>query len=431
MKKIATFLTATLIGAAAFGQKPDSVFISIAQDTGRLEQQQFANPYDAVFGTYEPTRWLFKLDVASLLPAFMYLPGDNGQNFDETGLRLDAEYKISPAFSLNASYWLRFSEASGLFRGDGVYFQGHQFRLEPRWYYNMPRRIREGRSANNLSGNYFGLELTQHLRSNNSSFFNHRSAAVRFGVQRRLFRYGYFDMSYGIGVRHYPQTVFYQERTELFADARLGVGLALARPKSTSGRKAEQCDVLQCFREENRMWKLDLFNLLRVARSSWIRGSLRPAVEQKIGESPFSVEAQLRLDGGYVDGPMVGKSSNFGIGNHLQLRYYYGLKKRIARGKSGNNLSGAYVAWQGEWFQTNNTLYGKNSDGIETKNTTTVRQMHTGPLWGIQHRIFDKGFIDFNLGAAIGNEKISNERDTYTRHDLIYIFSNLRIGLAF
>ncbi len=113
------------------------------------------------------------------------------------------------------------------------------------------------------------------------------------------------------------------------------------------------------------------------------------------------------------------------------MRYYYGLKRRIARGKSGNNLSGAYVAWQGEWFQTQTTLYGKNSDGIETKNTATVRQMHTGPLWGIQHRIFDKGFIDFNIGAAMGNEKISNEWSTHTQYNLIYIYSNLRIGLAF
>jgi hypothetical protein len=428
MKKIATIFIATLTCAAASGQKPDSVFVSIAQDTGRLEQQQFASPYDAVFGTYEPARWLFKLDAASLLPAFMYLPGDNGQNFDETGLRLDAEYKISPAFSLNASYWLRFGEVGSWLSGGDIYFQGHQFRLEPRWYYNMSRRIQEGRSANNLSGNYFGLELTQHLRVNNSTFFNHRSAAVRFGVQRRLFRYGYFDMSYGVGVRNYSQTVYHRGLTELFADARLGVGLALARPKSTPGRKAEQCDVLQCFREENRMWKLDLFNLLRVARTNWISVSLRPAVEQKIGESPFSVEAQLRLDGSYIDAT---KSSTFGIGNHLQVRYYYGLKKRIAHGKSGNNLSGAYVAWQGEWFQNHTILHGKNSDGIETKHTTSVRQIHTGPLWGIQHRIFDKGFVDFNIGAGMGNQKLSSELYNHTMSDIIFINSNLRIGLAF
>ncbi len=428
MKIFTTTFSTLFTCVAAFCQNSDTTYITIAQDTGRLERQHLTTPYDAVFGTYEPTRWLFKLDAASLFSSFIYLPGDNGQNFDETGLRLDAEYKISPAFSLNASYWLRFGEVGSWLTGGDIYFQGHQFRLEPRWYYNMPRRIQEGRSANNLSGNYFGLELTQHLRVNNSTFFNHRSAAVRFGIQKRLFRYGYFDMSYGVGVRNYPQTVFYRETTELFADARLGVGLALARPKSTPDRKAEQCDVLQCFREENRMWKLDLFNLLRVARTNWISVSLRPSVEQKIGASQFSVEAQLRLDGSYVDAT---KSSTLGIGNHLQLRYYYGLKKRIARGKSGNNLSGAYIAWQGEWFQNHTTLHGKNSDGIETKHTTSVRQMHTGPLWGIQHRIFDKGFVDFNIGAAMGNEKIANEWSTNTRYNLIYIFSNLRIGLAF
>lgn len=428
MKIFTTTFSTLFACVVAFCQNSDTTFITIAQDTGRLERQQLTTPYDAVFGTYEPTRWLFKLDAASLFSSFIYLPGDNGQNFDDTGLRLDAEYKISPAFSLNASYWLRFGEVGSWLTGGDISFQGHQFRLEPRWYYNMPRRIREGRSANNLSGNYFGLELTQHLREYNSTFFNHRSAAVRFGIQKRLFRYGYFDMSYGVGVRNHPQTVFYRGATELFADARLGVGLALARPKSLPGRKAEQCGVLQCFREENRMWKLDLFNLLRVARTNWISVSLRPSVEQKIGESPFSVEAQLRLDGGYVDAT---KSSTFGIGNHLQGRYYYGLKRRIAQGKSGNNLSGAYLAWHGEWFQTHTTLHGKNSDGIETKHTTTVRQMHTGPLWGIQHRIFDKGFIDFNIGAGIGNQKLSSESYNHTRNDIIFIHSNLRIGLAF
>lgn len=430
MKKITTFLTATLTCTSAFCQKADSVFVSIGQDTGSLETQRFADRYAEVFGTYEPSRWLFKLDATSLVPAFILVPNESNTNFEETGLRLDAEYKISRDLSLNVSYGLGFSGDGNVIRFRDFSLDAHHFRVEPRWYYNMSRRIREGRSANNFSGNYFGIEFAQTTRIGVSADFEYRTATVRYGIQRRLFRYGYFDMSYGLGMRATPQTAYHQGSTQLFGDARLGIGLALAAPKSTRTKKFDQCDVLQCFREESRMWKIDLFNLFRIVRTGFVEGSLRTAVEQKIGGSPFSVEAQLQMDGSYLDQPAL-ITHSLGTGGHLQSRYYYNLKRRIARGKSGNNLSGGYVAWQADWHQSHTTYKGLNVDGVKTKQTETYTQMHTGPLLGIQYRIFEKGFIDFNLGAAMGTEKTSFKGTIHPFGDLIYLTSALRIGVAF
>lgn len=431
MKNIlATGILAMLHITSAFCQTPDSVFITVGQDTGRLEQQRFVSPYDEVFGINEPTRWLFKWNAASFLPALGFNPVGN-ESISNEGLQIDAEYKISPAFSLNVSYGLGFRLRDGLSFGDENTFYAHRFRVEPRWYFAMPKRIREGRGANNLSGNYFGLELEQESRINDDTY---RAASVRFGIQRRLFRYGYFDMSYGVGVRDFPQTVYGNAATQFFADARLGVGLALASPGRRSAKNIGQCDVLQCFREEKRMWKIDLYNLLRVARTDLIRSSLRLAMEQKIGESPFSVGAQIQFDGSYSDFQnsysAVSKAHSLGYGALLQGRYYYSMKRRIATGKSGNNLSGAYLAWQIDYKKSRTTATGRTIDDY----TSELTQAGTGPLWGIQHRIFNHGFIDFNVGAGAGNERSSTKTniETVRTTDLqLHFLGNLSIGLAF
>lgn len=430
MKIILTILITTATCAIAFGQSNDTTFVSIGQDTTRFEKQRFIDRYDYVFGTHQPARWIFKWDAGSMLPV------------DERGLRLDAEYKISQAISINASYGLGFSMNSSLFDGGDLTFVAHRFRAESRWYFDMRRRILDGRSANNFSGNYLGLEWAQDIRIRKSDATLPQSiyhgVSARFGIQRRLFRYGYFDISYGIGFREYPQTVFYRGRVGIYTDARLGVGFALTSPKPEMTDKAAYCNVFQCFREEKRMFKIDLFNLFRAATLDRIQGSLRMAVEQKLGESPFSIEGQIKLDGSYYsfeydrynNSPLnrTFKSNTIGVGGHLQGRYYYGLKRRIATGKSGNNLSGAYFAGQVDLNQSNTQYTTQNSDGTTSKQAATFNRKSAGLLWGIQHRIFDNGFVDLNFGASIGNDKSSSQPKERT---LIYLLSALRIGLAF
>jgi len=437
------FIAAALITAGTLSAQTDSSALFIGQETGALENQRFIDRYDYVFGTHEPARWLFKWDATGLLPALGINVNKGSYTNQEASFRIGAELKISPAFSLDASYHLGVGDDfSDIFSGDAPAFS-HGFRLEPRWYFGMPRRIRRGLSANNFSGNYLGLELT-HVSSASQPISGnprqrYKSASLRFGIQRRLFRFGYFDMSYGLGIRDYPQTPYHRGATQFYADARLAAGIAFSTPKAGARASAGYCDVLQCFREENRMFKIDLFNLLRVASIDQIKGVARIAWEQKIAGSPFSIEGQVQIGGGYLNyeysNQTILNAHSLDFGGHLQGRYYYGLKRRIATGKSGNNLSGAYLGWQADWFQDRGKVTSQGDITPIEEGTYSRTVAGTGPIWGIQYRLFKRGFIDFNLGAGWGNVKSTstNNGQTTTGHQpgQLHLMGGLRIGLAF
>lgn len=430
MKHITLF--ALLLHTAILFAQTDSTNTQIRTEQGAMEPQKVVNRYDEVFGLHEPTRWLFKWDAASALPAL----GFNPQDVNAGGLRFDAEWKPGQAFSLNASYMLGME-----FILDGFDVLNHSFSLEPRWYFGMRKRVREGRGASNLSGNYVGLELQTLLRAGKvapDARTIYRGALARIGMQRRLFRYGFFDISYGIGLRSYPLTVYNRGRTNVFSDACVGVGLALARPQTTRNAQAPgYCEVLQCFREERRMLKIDLFNLFRITSSDRFAGTARVALEQKIGDSPFSVELEGQLQGWFANfeytfsEPATHKVRNFSYGTQLQGRYYYAQKRRIATGKSGNNLSGAYLALQGDsrWGQNATTVQPANGNSSKIKSSSAL--VRGGLLWGIQYRLFEKGFIDFNFGAGWGRENITTETNGMNTFKELHILGSLRAGLAF
>lgn len=77
-----------------------------------------------------------------------------------------------------------------------------------RYYYNLARRIRKGRSASNFSANYLSLALGTGLgrQGNGTPFAREGSrgeavratAALLYGLQRRLGRYGFVDAAVGL-----------------------------------------------------------------------------------------------------------------------------------------------------------------------------------------------------------------------------------------
>jgi len=427
MKHKCLLLLCLHTAAILCAQTDTSKVFEIRTEQGVLEPQRIVGQYDEVFGIHEPARWLFKWDAAA---ATGIGSQDDGLPFG--GLRFDAEWKPGVAFSLNASYQLGIDEL--LSDPDFT----HGFRLEPRWYLGMRKRVSEGKGASNFSGNYLGLEVMHFSRAATAEStlprLIYRGAALRFGLQRRLFRRGYFDISYGVGVRDYPRTPYRRDLTDIFSEARVGLGLALARPKpvsavSTSG----YCEVLQCFREEQRMFKVDLFNLFRVATVDNLAGNARIALEQKIGASPFSIELEGQWNGRYGKYQFVGspeyKQRRYGFGAQFQTRYYYTQKRRIATGKSGNNLSGVYMAWQADWAWAHTKTYGQTNPGGPDSETSRRSHIRSGLLWGIQHRMFRQGFIDFNIGAGwqqnYGGFPVPNDRAEFS------FLGGLRVGWAF
>lgn len=447
MKKIASLFAALLACAYLSGQTRDTSFLFYGKVIEIHQKPRFMDRYDEVFRTIDPARWMFRWDLT-------------GGYETGTALNLGIEHKLSPAFSLQLTYGL-----SGTNRYDSLspvepfpypdttfYFPVstslgiHRFGLQSRWYYDMGQRIRAGLSANNFSGNYFGLELAYTTFGPGLSGEEARlaseqmTAGLRWGLQRRLFRYSFLDVSFGLGARRSsgfdPNILGQRTYWDFFANTQFSLGLALFTPK-VEKKKVEYCDVIRCFREESRVLKFDLYNLLKIRDNDNLKGKASLAWERKIGQSPFSVEVlgyvQARDERTRASESYEYAYSGWGFGGHVQPRFYYSLKKRIAKGKSGNNLSGAYLALQAafEWDREKRinifNEFESNFDG-------TVNYLSVGPLWGLQYRLFKNGFIDLNFGMVGGPRRengMQNDND-YTYEEISVEFvGNFRIGLAF
>jgi len=440
MKNSLCFLYSCFFGLGVSAQTPDTSFVTIGTETGVLSKQQIADQYDYVFGTKMPVRWMFKWNPLSGL--------------DQQGLlNLSAEHKLSPAFSVQLTYGIgaenRFDslysipQPSDSLRPQTIAY--HHINLQTRWYFDMVRRIREGKSANNFSGNYLALELAHTtfgagLQGEKARLASNISTvALRFGVQRRLFKYGYFDVSYGMGARHsmgYDGDITRPpKRWDFFASTQFALGLALVRPKAGLQQAISQCDVLQCFREENRMWKIDLYELVRIRDNRNAKASLRIAYEQKLGESPFSVEMEGHA-GANSNRSNINyykySDSGWNIGTYVQLRYYYLMKKQIAAGKSGNNLSGIYLAMHAAYDRA--SLVKASSGAFFYNFDGTEQSFRSGPVWGLQYRLFNHAFIDMHIGYVAGFDVakgIINGVRTQYRSVNFETVGRLRVGLAF
>jgi hypothetical protein len=111
-----------------------------------------------------------------------------------------------------------------------------QTQLAGRYYYNLNKRIRKGKSASNFSANYLSVALgTGYGRRGYGTPFSggqrghavRASAAVLYGLQRRLGRYGFVDLSAGIPLPLLPQAgpLFPDNTLHLLLDLRLGLAL--------------------------------------------------------------------------------------------------------------------------------------------------------------------------------------------------------------
>jgi hypothetical protein len=323
--------------------------------------------------------------------------------------------------------------------------------VEGRWYHDMQKRIKAGRSANNFGGRYLGLEAG--ILNNNliTDSWDDRRISLRYGMQQRFLRNGYFDVSIGAGFSQ-GSTVL-KHSTFFSTDQRVSVGLAAFLPKfRNTAQNSNLCDVLHCQDEQFKMLKINIFDVIEFRSNGVVYNlELRPnvAYEQKLGRSPFSVE--LALEGLYdrgkyqyynsIDQKVYTNQITSATWNATgELRWYYNMRKRLLSGKSGNNLSGTFVGLQ----LNRNSLIKGAVDYTSDDNGGFIGALITGDywtsnlVWGIQQRILERGFIQFKIGAGTtfgGNnyryEGAGKPLTKIDRRNELNLVGELKVGFAF
>ena len=422
----------------AFGQ--DSLRIETVEDS-TFRTPQYLRVYDDVFLTNQTTTRMFKYDPLSWL----------GQGREGTGeMKLEYERKLNTGFSLNsaASFNISNSEALAFYARQLWFTYSLTASIEPRWYVGMTKRIAEKQSANNLSGNYWGVQVGATVIPkgwakvvpdfndlNKIDTFNvsvtdiYKSAknqkplvsyrlSVNYGVQRRLFRSGFIDFSFGVGVVKEEaarlddvatKQVSFVSSWRPFINNRVAFGLVFGGDSKQSKTKIESCDLFRCFEEEDRLLKINLLGLLKVLDTRNISAQTSISYETwLIKEKSISLATTVKLHRKYfaatpskLNSPNVLPSENYIVQLTVEPRYYKDLKKRIAQGKSARNFSANYwalpIAWEYRRYRNTSNKPSDANDVFKNSNNVIV-----AVAYGAQRRLFRNGYYDISFGAGLG-----------------------------
>ncbi len=117
---------------------------------------------------------------------------------------------------------------NGLETGDKLIF-GPVITLEPRWYYNLSRRVRKSKRIDNNSGNFISIKTSYHPdlfligAPENVSFITDISIVPTYGIRRHIGKHFTYETGLGIGYIKY----FEPENVIFFDDSGVALNLHL------------------------------------------------------------------------------------------------------------------------------------------------------------------------------------------------------------
>ncbi|WP_421828680.1 hypothetical protein [Larkinella sp.] len=218
--------TATIIGlvlltiSSVFAQQT-----TYSQEDSTITTSELKRFYRYITRANIEERTLLKIGIRP--NSFSPFSSDDINSHFGLNLEMAVEHKIHPSFSIlvGIDYVPLYNSikrrATSPQSGSKLIFRSisHNVkaRFGTRYYYAMARRIREGKTANNFSGNYVGLQIsrpvlyqfTRHdydsqtgaptTSKHTTPFFrlDQPSFELNWGLQRRLWRLGYVDVSAG------------------------------------------------------------------------------------------------------------------------------------------------------------------------------------------------------------------------------------------
>lgn len=435
MKNLLTIFTLLYVYCIE-AQPPDTTTTTTIEygiEEGELKDLRFVDAYDYVFATREEAKRLLKFNFIGLVPTLKeseIFNSDSAFAID-IDFNIDYEQKLTKNISLNSSAFIRLGLDDEKFElNNYATTLSLRFSVEPRFYYKLKKRILQGRSANNLSGNYLGIKFSTEVipsdfislpENFNQKLINH-SAELTFGIQQRLFKRSYVDLGFGTGIG-YEDVVLEAPDNTFIVDKQwkwkfnyhVGMGFALGAGLNDDF-EGNRCTAFKCFVEENNLVKIDLFNIFQRLNEKEIVGRFSIGYERKIQESSWSINMAAQA---FYDIPFAAEfvDRKLSAGIIFEPRYYYNLKNRILKGRSAANLSADFLA-----LQINPIWIWEESRSITT-------ELSIIPVWGFQRRLFNQGFIDYKIGAGVatGNNPIPDNIGEY----YFILISDLKIGIAF
>ena len=118
------------------------------------------------------------------------------------------------AFSLTTN--LVFLKLPSIYRNNQLNIQ-----LAPRYYYNLKKRIRKGKTANNLSADYISMRHQWNIKRRNANWQEKQTFSFLWGTQRRVFERMFFNYELGYDFPSWPDQI----SGEFISELKIGIAL--------------------------------------------------------------------------------------------------------------------------------------------------------------------------------------------------------------
>lgn len=279
--------------------------------------------------------------------------------------------------------------------------------LGARYYYQMAKRIQEGKQANNFSGRYFSAMLSRGFNFGDPQFDPVDNASVLtlgMGTQQRYLQREYFDFGIfldlsDVGVNGSSVSNSFTLRTES------NYGFVFGKKHELN--KEKFCPVIKCYQDRKSAIKINRNDFLLLSMDQlggntfwFLRMRPRIGYEFKLGNSAFSVDqtigANLSFSNYLFEQGSPIQFSSFNLQRtvltyDIAARYYYLMRKKVLAGIQGNNLTG--------WY----TYLRFRHEEIHTRFSSNWNRVGTALVgFGRQKNITGRLFLDFKF--AIGPE---------------------------
>ena len=348
---------------------------------------QYLTPLEYAFMMHEETKFMLRFSA----------------------IAVGAEVELLPYLTLLGQLYIR---NNGFYRGSSYVLAS-----EMRYYYGSKKK-----GIRNMSGNYFaiGYETPDFLRDNYNEDFYYG----RWGIQRRFIGYGLIDM--GINAGFTSQKIhnsrndytYFRNALQIQTTAQVGLGYVFGKQKVLD--KEKLCPVIKCYEKETFLLKIKTSSFFSLYKSlsngeNWVLIDPKIAVEQKLFNWPVSIGVDLGLN--YIWFTNAAKHrydedshSEGSLSGRFQTRYYYNLKNRIRKGKSGNGLSANYVS---AGVYESSSIINESINRYWAGYTIST---------GIQRTFSDHFYFDVEIGLQAGEYRYSSYGD---------VFGDIQLGIKF
>ncbi len=317
---------------------------------------------------------------------------------------LSYERKISTAYSISVLIGSS-TMTNEIVGGDS--FLNADIGLEGRYYLEMDDRVKAGQQKSNLSGNYisligfagFGVSFDEDRDAGNRLSTGRSSGfSLNLGSQNRIHDQFYWDQGLTLEFYDFAGNLDQAEFSAISLTRKSNFGLAFGS-KSKADTDAAKLPTVKV--HVNRFFSLRVdrnsnFSITRFVNFNnqedhW-KMNFRPRInsELRIGKSPFTVYQEFRslLRFSDIENGVKGKLSAERILYSYRVggRFFYKMKNKVLRGKSGYDFSGPYFSTS---FQHSNTAVSGHNLG------------HVLGGWGYQLEVGSNMYLDLGIKIPV------------------------------